>query len=207
MSVAEDILVQADALKTGHFQYASGRHGRVYIDKNAATSDGSLLNLLTLEIARRFVMDDIGVVIGPATGGAIMAVYVAHHLSKLTSQSVAFARADKTIEGHLELSEEEIRKARHLRALVVDDILTTGGSLQKTIRASTLIGCRVVGACVLVNRGGVTASQVEGDTGVKNLHLDALVSMDLESWSADECPLCKQGVPMNTDLGHASKPK
>lgn len=208
MSNAEDILAEAGALKTnGHYVYSSGRHGSAYIDKKAAINNPAFLSKLAFEIARRFTMDDIGVVIGPETGGAIMSAHVAHHLSRLTCLSVNYATARKTLKGGIELEGDDLRKAHHRRALIVDDILTTGESLRKTIKASTQIGCHIVGACVLVNRGGVTASRIEGDTGVKNLYLDALVSMNLESWLAEDCALCAQGVPINTDLGHGTAPK
>ena len=82
------------------------------------------------------------------------------------------------------------------RVLVVEDILTTGGSVKKVIEATRAIGGEVVGLGVLCNRGGITSHDV-GDVP----KLFALVNVTLESWTEAECPLCAKGIPINTDVG------
>lgn len=204
-SLAKDILDVAGALKTdGHFVYASGRHGSTYVDKKRAIEDPRLLQLLCREIARRYAMSDIQAVIGPESGGAKMAPVVAHELGMINETSVHWVSAKKVTDGGIEVANEDIARVKYLRTLIVDDILTTGSSLKRVVESSERIGCRIVSACVLVNRGGVTACGISASPKV-NLHLDALVSMNLESWPAEECPLCKAGMPVNTDLGHGAK--
>ena len=203
MSVlARVVLDIAGALKTdGHYVYASGRHGSAYIDKKRAIDDPKLLQLLCREIARRYVMSDIEAVVGPESGGALMAPMVAHELGTFLKTSVPWAAAEKTPDGGIDVTGEGILRVKYLRTLIVDDILTTGSSLKKVVESTERIGCRIVSACVLVNRGGVTARDICASPKV-NLHLDALATMSLTSWAPDACPLCEAGIPVDTDLGH-----
>ena len=82
------------------------------------------------------------------------------------------------------------------RVLVVEDILTTGGSVKKVIEATRAIGGEVVGLGVLCNRGGIMPQDV-GNVP----KLFSLVNIKLDAWSEADCPLCAKGVPINTDVG------
>ena len=79
--------------------------------------------------------------------------------------------------------------------LVVEDVLTTGGSVRKVIEAVRALGGNVIGLGVLCNRGGVTAQDVA------NALIFALVNVKMDAWSPVDCPLCAQGVPINTNVG------
>jgi orotate phosphoribosyltransferase len=81
------------------------------------------------------------------------------------------------------------------RALIAEDVLNTGGSALATVLASREAGADVVGATVLCNRGGVTAT----DLGVPKLH--ALIDITLDAWEEKDCPLCKDKVPVNKEVG------
>lgn len=82
------------------------------------------------------------------------------------------------------------------RVLVVEDVLTTGGSAREVIEAVRALDGEVVGLGVLCNRGGITAEDVGGVP-----ELFALVNVKLDAWDEAECPLCAKGVPINTDVG------
>lgn len=82
------------------------------------------------------------------------------------------------------------------RVLVVEDVLTTGGSVKKVIEATRAIGGIVVGLGVLCNRGGITPQDVADVP-----RLFALVNVKLDAWDEADCPLCAKGVPINTDVG------
>ena len=82
------------------------------------------------------------------------------------------------------------------RILVVEDVLTTGGSARKVIEAVLAMGGVVVGLGVLWNRGGVTVEALGNPPKV-----EALVSKRYDDWPEDACQLCAQGVPVNTDAG------
>jgi orotate phosphoribosyltransferase len=80
--------------------------------------------------------------------------------------------------------------------LIVEDILTTGGSAKKVFEAVRALGGNVVGLGAICNRGGVT----EGDIGLLP-ELYSLTSVNLDSWEANECPLCASDVPVNITIG------
>jgi orotate phosphoribosyltransferase len=78
--------------------------------------------------------------------------------------------------------------------LVVEDILTTGGSVKRVIDAVKAGQGKVIGCGALVNRGNVKDSDVGAE-------ITALVNISLDAWDEKECPLCKKNVPINTDVG------
>lgn len=82
------------------------------------------------------------------------------------------------------------------RVLVVEDILNTGGSVLKVVEAVRAAGGEVVGLGALCNRGGVTPEQVGNPP-----KLFALANFRMDMWDETDCPLCAQGVPINTDVG------
>jgi orotate phosphoribosyltransferase len=123
------------------------------------------------------------VVVGPTTGGVILAFEVARQLGSMA------AYAERASDG---ASGREIRRgttfARGERVLVVDDILTTGGSIRETLSALAVHPVEVVTVAVLVDR-----STGEHDFGVA---LVSLATMDIATWTPDECPLCAAGNPL-----------
>jgi orotate phosphoribosyltransferase len=82
------------------------------------------------------------------------------------------------------------------KVLVVEDVLTTGGSVKKVVEALDMIGCEVIGVGALCNRGGVTPEQI-GNVPV----LKALMNVSLEAYDEADCPYCKDGVAINTSVG------
>ena len=86
------------------------------------------------------------------------------------------------------------------RVLVVEDVLTTGGSAEKTVESVRAANGIVVGLAALCNRGGVTPQMV-GNVP----KMFALASVTLETWSEAECPLCAQGIPVNVSVGHGKE--
>lgn len=80
--------------------------------------------------------------------------------------------------------------------LLVEDVLTTGGSTKKVVEATRAIGGNVVGLGILCNRGGITPQEA---ADVPKLF--ALVNIKLDVWDEVDCPLCSQGIPINTDFG------
>lgn len=176
-----ETLRASGALKEGHFLLSSGRHSGQYVEKfdllrrPRATSDACEM------IAERFRGAAIDVVAGPTTGGIILAFEVARQLG--ADAAYAERRAgDGTA--------REFRRGTTFRpgarVLVVDDILTTGGSVRETLGALAEQPVEVVGVALLVDRSGGAA-----EIGIP---YEALVTMDIETWAAADCPLCAQGI-------------
>ena len=186
---AREILAECGAVvRDSHVVYTSGRHGSAYVNKDAVyphTDRVAELCVLLADLARPYRPE---VVCGPALGGIILSQWTAHHLGVL---GVYAEKAD----GGLVLRRGYDGLVRGRRVVVVEDVVNTGGSLRDAVRAVQAAGGEVVAAVALVNRGGVTAADVEAPA------LHALVDVQLDAWDPAACPLCRQGVPVNTEVG------
>lgn len=194
-----DLLAQVGAIVTdSHLVYTSGRHGSTYVNKDALYPHTAGISTVCERIAQEFAPADVEVVAGPTVGGVIMAQWTAHHLTARYGHEVLAVYAEEDGTG-----DERRRVFRRgydslvagRRVLVVEDILTTGGSARMVVEAVGAAGGEVVGVGALVNRGGVTAAQI----GAPELY--CLAAVPLESYEADACPLCAAGVPVNTRVG------
>lgn len=189
-SRALQILTDAHALITGsHIVYTSGRHGSTYVNKDAVYPDTARVSELCRMMAEAAAGKGVEVVCGPATGGIILSTWTGHHLG------VPAVYAEKDLDGGMILKRGYDKVVAGKRVLVVEDIVNTGGSLRDTVDAVGRVGGIVVLAAALCNRGGVPASAVGAP------ELVSLVHLDLDSWTAEECPLCKDGVAINTSVG------
>ena len=179
------VLREVGALKKGHFLLSSGRHGDLYIEKFALFFHPRRTEAVCREIADRFAAAGIETVAGPTTGGILLAFEVARQLG------VRAAYAERT-EGAAGSARREFRRGmtfrRGERVLVVDDILTTGGSVRETLAALAGHGVEVVAVAVLVDRSGGRV-----DFGPP---LVPLLRTDIATYDAADCPLCRAGVPL-----------
>lgn len=186
-------LAKIDAIRSGHFLYASGKHGDTYVEKFNLLRNPAATSKACEFFADRFRDERIDVVVGPTTGGILLAFETARQLG------VAAAYAERASEGS---SAREIRRGTTFdpgtRVLVVDDILTTGGSVRETLAALEPFPVDVVGVGVLVDRSG-------GATTFGDVPLVAIASVNFDAWPANECPLCAQGVPL-VKPGTTAKP-
>ncbi len=192
-----NLLQNVGAFRSGHFVYTSGRHGDSYVLKDALYASPKDTLRVCAEMARRFKDAHIDAVIGPAIGAAILAQWTAFHLSDMTKRDIAAVYADKDGEGGFVIKRGYDKLIAGKNVLVVEDLTTTGGSIKRVVDAVRAAGAQVAGAVVLCNRGHVTKEQA-GNPSV----FEQLVSLDLESWDADMCDLCKKNIPVNTDVGH-----
>ncbi|WP_322488889.1 phosphoribosyltransferase family protein [Chloroflexus sp.] len=194
-----DVLHQLGAIVTNdHIVYTSGRHGSSYVNKDALYPHTAAASMVGAALARHFADAGVETVAGPTVGGVIMAQWTAHHLSQLNGREVLAVYAE---EEQTETGKRRVFRRGYdaliagKRVLVVEDVLTTGGSARLVVEAVTAAGGIVVGVGALCNRGGITAL----DLGAPRLV--ALTELPLESYPAEECPLCAAGVPINTRLG------
>lgn len=190
------ILKEANAiLKDDHFVYTKGGHGHEYVNKDALMLMPFELDLLCNEIAEHFRASGPAIVLGPAVAGAIISYAVARNLNAPLKPLVSATYADKEGDGFvLKRGYDEVIKGK--RALVVEDILNTGGSVKQIVELARRHGAEVIGVGAICNRGGVTADMI-GDPP----ELFSVVSVNMQMYPADECPFCKEGRPINTKIG------
>ena len=177
------LLRASGALKEGHFLLSSGRHSDRYVEKFDLLRQPEATSQVCALIADRYRDRGVDVVAGPTTGGVILAFEVARQLG------VAAAYAERASgSGSAREFRRGTRFAEGARILVVDDILTTGGSVRETLQALNGQPVEVVGVAVLVDRSSEAI-----ELGVP---LIALATMDIATWEPDSCPLCARGIPL-----------
>ena len=177
----EALLRATGAILEGHFQLASGRHSGVYIEKFRIMEDPAATASLCAMIAAHFRDSGATLVIGPAMGGVILAYETARHLGLHS----VFAEKDGA-DGLILDRGFDVKRGQAV--LVVDDVLTTGGSVKKVLALLEKAGARVVGVAFLIDRtdGGV-------DFGVP---FYACHATRIESYAPEECPLCVEGLEL-----------
>ena len=174
------MLKDKDAYLEGHFRLSSGRHAGKYMQCAKIMQYPEDFGKLCAELATYFKDENITLVAGPAVG----AVIFSYEMGRALGVKTIFAEREDgvmTFRRGFEVSPED-------RVLVVEDVITTGGSCKEVIKAVQAKGATVVSAASIVDR---SAGKV--DMGVP---FKALLSMEIESYEEDECPLCKQGMPI-----------
>jgi orotate phosphoribosyltransferase len=181
-----------------HVVYASGKHGNAYVNKDAVYPHTKDIAGLCSMLAKEFAGAGVEIVAAPTIGGVILSQWVAHFLSELDKKEVLAVFAEEEVASSGDKRRFFKRGYDKLipgkKVLVVEDILTTGGSAKKVVDAVEGLGGLVLGCGVLVNRGNVK----DADVGAS---ITALVNVNLEAWDELNCPLCKNNVPVNTDVG------
>jgi orotate phosphoribosyltransferase len=196
----EELFRSSGAIREGHFQLKSGRHGDAYVEKFAVLSDPAATSELCgfWAAAHR---DDAGtaridLVAGPTTGGVILAFETGRQLGI----RAIFAEEVRDAGG---ATRRAFRRGFRIepgeRVLLVDDILTTGGSLLAMLPAVEAMGGEIVECVVLVDRSGGRRTLTSPRTD-RVYPLRALWQLDLPTYEAGPatCPRCADGSPLQT---------
>jgi len=187
------------AFREGHFQLKSGRHGDAYVEKFAVLSDPAATSELCGYWAARVRGGDgaaplVDLVAGPTTGGVILAFETARQVGVRS----IFAEEIRANDG---TTRREFRRGFTIapgeRVLLVDDILTTGGSLLAMIPAVEALGGDIVECAVLVDRSGGRATLTSPTTG-RVYPLRSLWQLDLPTYEPGPatCPRCADDDPL-----------
>lgn len=177
-----EVLKEAGVLQEGHFLLTSGRHSNKYLQCAKIFCNTKYSEELCADLADKFKNDDVEVVIGPAMG----AVQMAYEVSRAFRCKNFFTERDEN--GKMTLRRGfAIDKGQ--RVLVVEDVVTTGGSVREVINLVNEAGGVVVGVGSIVDR---TDGKIDFGVPYK-----AVYSADVVSWEADNCPLCREsGLPL-----------
>ena len=183
-----ELLKDSGAFMEGHFLLTSGRHSDKYIEKFRLMESPEHLDKICNLMANQFVEDDIDIVLGAAIGGILLSSGVAKHLNK---KSIFTER----VETNMELRRGfEIKN--NYRVLIVEDIVTTGGSIFELIEVVKQNNGEVIGVTSIVDR-----STQEVDFGCD---YKPLLRYPVESWNENDIPLWLKEIPL-THRGRSGK--
>lgn len=176
-----ELLRRTGVLMEGHFRLTSGRHSPTFLQCSQVLQYPHYAELLCAQLAAPFAGSGVQAVIGPALGGIILAYETARALGV----RAIFAERE---EGQMRLR-RGFAISPGERFLVVEDAVTTGGSVNEVLELLAQARARAVGVAMLVDRSG-------GRVGF-GIPQAALVTLDVPSYSPAECPLCRAGIPLS----------
>jgi len=184
-----------------HFVYTSGKHGSVYVNKDALYPHTEKTAEVGRLFAEKYKDAGVEVVVGPMLGGIILSQWTAYHLSKLTGRNVLSVYTEKDEQKNQIFSRR--RYDRHVtgkKTLIVEDITNTGGSAAKVVETVKNAGGNIVALCVMINR-----NPVEVNAETMGAPFDALGIIEAEAFDAASCPLCAKDIPVNQNIGHGKE--
>ncbi len=172
-----EILEKTGVLQSGHFLLTSGKHSNRYMQCAKIFQHPDISAEISKDLAEKYDGYDIDIVIGPAVGGIILAYEVARQLEV----RALFAEREN---GAMTLRRGfEIKPGS--RVLVVEDVITTGGSVKEVIDVIRSVGGEVVGVASVVDRSGGKA--------LFDVPFKSAVKIDIDTFEPEECPMCKSG--------------
>lgn len=174
------IFKRTGVLWEGHFVLTSGLHSAHYLQCARVQQFPEENTILCRALAEKFKGMDINTVIGPAIGAIIMSYEISRHLGT----RALFAERENgvmTLRRSFALEKGE-------RVLVVEDVITTGGSAQEVIEVVQQQGAIPVAVGALVDRSN-------GRAGL-GVPVQSLITFDIETYAPEICPLCRQGLPI-----------
>jgi len=182
-----DLFRRTGALLDGHFRLSSGLHSAGYLQCALV-----LQHPAHAEALGRALTDHVRelrptVVLSPALGGVI----IGHEVGRALGVRAIFAERQ---DGELTLR-RGFMLAEADRVLLVEDVLTTGGSTRETMQVATAAGGRVVGAASIVDRSG-GKKKMSGGGATLGVPFASLLDIDLPAYEPDQCPLCAKGLPV-----------
>jgi orotate phosphoribosyltransferase len=180
-SEAERILKEAGAFTEGHFQLTSGLHSPMYWEKFRILEQPRYTERLCRMIADHFRDQNVQLVAGPTTGGVIVAYEVAKQLGVRSIFAERVGTTARVFRRGFEIAPGE-------RVLVVDDVLTTGGSVREVVAEAGRKGGQLIGIGVLVDR-----TQGDVDFGIP---LFSCLRTVVPTYKPEQCPLCGEGKPL-----------
>jgi orotate phosphoribosyltransferase len=186
----EDLFRESGALREGHFRLKSGLHSPRYLEKFLVLQYPTLASELCRRMAREVARLAPNVVVGPTTGGVMLAFETARHLSAILGWEVRGLFAEPSVMAGGRELRRGFEVSRGDTIVLVDDILTTGASLRETGDAVRHAGGEAIAAVVMVDR-----STEMIDLGMP---VHAVGRIIIPAWKPEDCPLCDAGDWLET---------
>lgn len=175
-----DLFRRSSALLEGHFRLSSGLHSPGYLQCALVLQHPQLAARLGAAIGALVADARPTTILSPALGGLI----IGHEVARAVGARAIFAERE---DGILRLR-RGFTIAEAERVVVVEDVVTTGGSTRETVQVARAAGAQVLAAAAIVDRSGCGAAL--------DVPLHALLSLSLPTHDPAECPLCAQGLPL-----------
>ncbi len=173
-----EIFRTTGALLRGHFRLTSGLHSGHYLQCAKVLQYPKYAEVLCKELVVPFKKSGITVVAGPALGGVIVS-YEAGRALKVRSIFAERENGEMTFRRGFHIGPED-------KVLVVEDVMTTGGSIKEVVKLVRNSGAKLAGVAVIIDR-----SNEKVDFGTKYV---SLIKVDIETFQPDHCPLCEEGI-------------
>lgn len=174
------LLIDTGAILEGHFLLTSGLHSPLYVEKFQVLQYPEYTARLCKALAKKFSDERVELVMGPVTGGILLA----HEVGKNLGTRAIFTEREN---GKMTLRRGFVIKPGE-RVLIVEDIITTGGSVKEVLAVVQEHGGIPVGVGILVDRSGGKV-----DFGIPH---QALLQLEVETYQPEECPLCAKQQPV-----------
>jgi orotate phosphoribosyltransferase len=175
-----DLFRKSGALLEGHFRLSSGLHSNRYLQSALVLQYPEFAGALGHAVGERTRHLQATAVLSPALGGIVIGQEVGRALG---IRALFAERQDGTL---------TLRRGFTLgptdRVLIVEDVITTGGSTRETAAVAEAAGARVIGASSIIDRGP--------DPGRLGLPLQSLVRLEVPTWDPESCPMCAKGEPV-----------
>ncbi|MCB2155018.1 orotate phosphoribosyltransferase [bacterium] len=175
-----DLMQESGALTHGHFALTSGRHSSVYFQAMRLLENPAWADRLAGEVAERLPSGKIDVVFSPAVGGIPWCDAMARQVKALRAFFAERVDGKMTLRRGFAIEPGQ-------RVLLCEDVVTTGGSVLELKAIAEAAGAEVVGIALVLDRsGGVFRPGVP---------VTSWAALQIPTWSAEECPLCRAGQP------------
>ena len=176
-----DLLEWSGAIMKGHFKLTSGRHSAIYIEKFRLLENPIALDKICSTMAAKYIEDKIELVVGAAIGGILLSGGVGRHLN---SKHIFSERVNGIM---------EFKRGFHIekgtRVLIVEDIVSTGGSITELIKLLKNNEANIAGVICIVNR---SQKNIDFD-----LNFESLLNFPSESWEENDCPEWLMKTPIS----------
>ncbi|HSW47577.1 MAG TPA: phosphoribosyltransferase family protein [Candidatus Saccharimonadales bacterium] len=203
------LLKKSDGIFTGHFIYTSGKHASRYLNKMSIFLHPIYASDMGKLFADKYKDTEIDIVVAPAMGGIILGQWTAYHLSKFKNKDIlsTYTEKDKgsfstAAESNHIFTKGNEKYVTGKNVLVVEDIVTTGISIKKVVKAVKNAGGKIVEVCAMANINPDPASISDELVGAK---FASLAELPVVLYDDGNCELCDKNVPINTNLGHGKK--
>lgn len=170
-----DILLETQSLMKGHFELSSGLHSNQYFQCAKLLQYPQYSQKAGEQIASFFEKNNVDIVLGPALGGIIIGYEVARAMGK---KSIFTERKDglMTLRRGFKINKGD-------KVLIIEDVITTAKSTKETIEVIKSFGGQIAGVGCIVDRS----------RGTTDIEIKSILQIDPETFTAEECPMCKSG--------------